>query len=463
MERKWNGLPWERHPAADGLVKFMVGDMCEESLVLGRFRMELKNRAGLNLVDVTDRIVLQGSGCVETIRRVGYVLECIGSTGAIYLHPGADLPRILVKRPCQKVEDSFCGLVIRCDFLPHAISALGRLGFKVGDIEGTPGGHLARAPILGVEEVFGAWLTERRGTQDADFIYEDQVFIGKIEEVRSLWRNRDRCCALGDEKRFAENLLRLSRRASELVRSDLSAALFLEVEREFWQSRNAAARRQRERLDALGLGWASRDHHTFRCSRPAFKAIINFFESLGFYCRERFYAGDSAGWGAQVLENPMEGAVIFADVDLLPGEKDIDYAHEELPPADKLGAIGRWCALHGMSVAQAGMHHLEIKCDFGVCRQLESAAGFGVMPPFNTSPELHQAFTLGEKWSVYPERLSELLAAGVLASVDAERIGRDGVLGSHLEHLERCDGYKGFSQGKVDDAIRSTDQFGDKR
>src|SRR5690606_31166650 len=111
-----------------------------------------------------------------------------------------------------------------------------------------------------------------------------------------------------------------------LVGRAVACELFFAEERYFWELRNRAGRVQKWRQDLLGLGWANHDHHTFRCSRRFFPDLIQFMENFGLHKRERFYAGAEAGWGAQVMENPSVGIVVFADVDLLPHEIDEDYA-----------------------------------------------------------------------------------------------------------------------------------------
>src|SRR3712207_6265746 len=99
-----------------------------------------------------------------------------------------------------------------------------------------------------------------------------------------------------------------------LFRSDLgidrTCELFFAAEREYWQRRNRAAQVQKARQDRLGLGWANHDHHTYRSSREHFAPLIAVLEKLGFQCRERFYAGHDAGWGAQVIEQPVAGITI---------------------------------------------------------------------------------------------------------------------------------------------------------
>src|SRR5690606_20124082 len=138
--------------------------------------------------------------------------------------------------------------------------------------------------------------------------------------------------------------------------TDLACHLVFEAERDYWQSRNRAAQVQKARQDRLGLGWANHDHHTFRCSRPFFPRVIRIFERLGFGLREHFHAGDQAGWGAQILEHPTTGIVVFADLDLAPEEVDQDFAHTSLPDLSRPNTVGLWVGLHGESMLEAGMH-----------------------------------------------------------------------------------------------------------
>jgi hypothetical protein len=186
--------------------------------------------------------------------------------------------------------------------------------------------------------------------------------------------------------------------------------------------------------------------------------MIGIFEKLGFQCRERFYAGREAGWGAQVLEQPNAGVVIFADVDLSPDELIADFSHEPLAERRELGTVGLWCGLHGESFLAAGMHHLECQFDFdGLKNQLETEAGIGVMKPFTNFPYLRQAFTEGERWSVAKHRIDALLKEGKISTQQAAAFEREGAIGSHLENLERNAGFKGFNQTGVSEIIAATD------
>ena len=185
--------------------------------------------------------------------------------------------------------------------------------------------------------------------------------------------------------------------------------------------------------------------------------LISVLESLGLTCRERFYAGKEAGWGAQILEQPQAGIVVFADVDLGPDEVSGDFAHEPLAPAAHLGTVGLWCRLHGEAMLQAGMHHLECRFDFAAARQQLLALGIRSMPPFTNLPYLKQAFTEGEIWPVAPRRLAAALADGAITEAAGRRLSPVGAIGSHLEILQRDQGYKGFNKAGINEIIRDTD------
>jgi hypothetical protein len=234
--------------------------------------------------------------------------------------------------------------------------------------------------------------------------------------------------------------------------------LIFEVERAYWQSRNRAARVQKARQDRLGLGWANHDHHTFRSSRRFFPRLIKMFETLGFKLRERFHAGEHAGWGAQVLEHHTTGIVIFADLDLAAEEATHDFSHDALPELPRPNTVGLWVGLHGESILEAGMHHLEAQFEFDALRDdLRSEAGVETMKPFSDFPFLRQAFTAGERWAVDRPRADHLLAAGWIDTEQHARFLAEGAIGSHLENLQRTEGYKGFNQQAVSAIIAATD------
>ena len=86
-----------------------------------------------------------------------------------------------------------------------------------------------------------------------------------------------------------------------------------------------------------------------------------------------------------------------------------------------------------------------------------TAKGIDSMEPFTDFPHLRQAFTQGEIWPVAPERIAAARTAGCIDAAQAAHFTTHGALGSHLEILERNDGYKGFNQTGISEIIRKTD------
>jgi hypothetical protein len=128
-----------------------------------------------------------------------------------------------------------------------------------------------------------------------------------------------------------------------------------------------------------------------------------------------------------------------------------------LPDSPRLSTVGLWCALHGDSFLQAGMHHLEARFDFSLLRDQLAAEGVNTMKPFSDFVFLKQAFTEGERWPVNAERVKALLAKKLITNEEADRFIGSGAIGSHLENLQRKGGFKGFNQKSVSVIIEATD------
>jgi hypothetical protein len=280
-------------------------------------------------------------------------------------------------------------------------------------------------------------------------------------ELRNIIRARELCGRrprlLSSDAEGIQAAKETLARVLDLVGTDLACQFFFETERAYWERRNRAGRIQKHRQDLLGLGWGNHDHHTFRCSREHFVELVEFLLQLGFHKRERYYAGAEAGWGAQIMEQPTAGIVVFADVDLMPDETHFDFSTHRLPPASRLGTVGLWVGLHGESFLEAGMHHLEARFDFDLLRDQLKDRGITTMKPFSDFPFLRQAFTEGERWPVRRERLEALISKGLITREQFDRFLAEGALGSHLENLQRHGGFKGFNQKSVSVIIAATD------
>ena len=245
--------------------------------------------------------------------------------------------------------------------------------------------------------------------------------------------------------------------ALKVMGSERVCDAFLRSERVFWQSRNKAGRTQKARQDLLGLGWGNHDHHAFRSSRENFARMLALFGKMGLSFRERYYAGEQAGWGAQVLENMACGVVVFADVDLRPEESGTDFSQAGLEHGRELGTVGLWVGLHGESLLQAGMHHLAARFDFEKLGGDLKKSGLKLMAPFSKFEFLKQAFTAGEEWKADGARLDRLLGDSSITQAQHKKFKSEGAIGSHLEDLERGQGFKGFNNSPVTKIVKGTD------
>jgi hypothetical protein len=232
---------------------------------------------------------------------------------------------------------------------------------------------------------------------------------------------------------------------------------FFRTERRYWQNKTRGGQVQKSLQDRLGLGWGNHDHHTYRSSRENFHLLIELFEKMGFKLREKFFAGSKAGWGAQVLEHPICGITIFADVDITDEERNADFPHEKMSSTSKLGTVGLWVALHGESILQAGMHHLAARVDFAAARTILKKNGVQTLRPFSDFEFLKQSFTEAERRKVASDRLQECLAGGGISQKRHGVFRSQGAIGSHLEIIQRTRGFKGFNQDSVSVIINTTD------
>jgi hypothetical protein len=222
-------------------------------------------------------------------------------------------------------------------------------------------------------------------------------------------------------------------------------------------SRCDAGRHQWRRQLSVGVGWANIDHHTYDGSREHFRKTVEILETLGYELREMLYAGELAGWGSQVLEQPALKSTIFADVDLAPEELTIDFAHEPLPPLDKHRRAGVLSILHGESILEAGLNHVAALYDQERLRSQLAESGVSMMPPFSDFDHLYQELTLGERVPVDPKRVDQLEGEGHLPRDEAEDIRLNGAIATHLENIERNFGYKGFNKAGIDGVLRKLD------
>jgi hypothetical protein len=441
---------WPLAYQAESLVRDFIAAFLRKNSAAETLAKEMSEKTGTDFLEWVDHFMLASEHEAELLD-AGFIDETVRAEVGqkVLYHPRAMLPRVLLQ-PAGSLDSVPVKLAIRTesvvDFVArHQLS---------GKIQGAFGDRL-REVVISVEQGHTFSAIERLAYRD--FVKSENApgFAAEVIAVRELWRSRKR--DFPNDEDGVRHAFALQQEAIDRVGADVACELFFAEERAYWELRNRAGRIQKRRQDLLGLGWGNHDHHTFRSSRRFFADLVTFLQNFGFKKRERYYAGAEAGWGAQIQEHAVTGITVFADVDLMPEETQIDFSCQRLQDAPVLRTVGLWCALHGDSFLQAGMHHLEARFEFENLRAQLADEGVNTMNPFSNFDFLKQAFTQGERWQVNPKRVEKLLERGLITQEQAAKFLEEGAVGSHLENLQRRGGFKGFNQKSVSVIIEATD------
>jgi hypothetical protein len=305
-----NAYDWPLAYDAEALIRNHIADFLKLNSFARHLAEKMEKETGTDFFEWTDHLVL-GPDQESNLLAAGYVSQPFETdSGKRALeHPQATLPRVLIS---EDTNDQVI-LALRPEFVADFIARHNLLERPEGD----PGSRYRRVLI---SEEAGARLeaVERRAYCGFTTSALSGSELKNLVRARELWKTRVRLFQQETDAFIHAN--EILNESIDLAGRDISCQFFFEAERAYWESRNRAARIQKFRQDALGLGWGNHDHHTFRCSREHFVDLIEFLLKLGFQKRERYYAGAEAGWGAQICEQPVAGIVVFADVDLLPEE-----------------------------------------------------------------------------------------------------------------------------------------------
>lgn len=435
----WNAIrEWKTHPAAEELLQGVLEEALRRSPEAADFRDRLLAGTAVRLRDILDHVTFADPALGPDLERHGW--QPLG--GGVYRHDGGMFPDF--------VSGDHLAVAFRVDSVAAFLAAQ-----KIdAEIEGKPLAPLRRARVFAGDKVVFQ-VIERNGHPGHDLPAVDdgqiraahlhlQTFRARRREFSSIAAGFDQTEALVDA-------------AVADLGPHWTCALFGQADREYWMLHCAAGRFQKARQDALGIGWSNLDHVAYDASRPWFEQTIRILEKLGYECRELFYAGDAAGWGSQILEQPVLRSTIFADIDLAPEELDMDFAHMPLPPLPRHRRAGMWCAMHGESLLEGGINHVAGLYDQRLLREHMTAAGFVMMEPFSSFDYLYQELTTGEWRAVDPVVIDALEAEGHMSATEAENFRLHGAIGNHLENMERNQGYKGFNQPGIDDVLRKID------
>lgn len=439
---------WELYPQTEDLLIQHISTFLKNQSFAYKLSSGMEQETSTRFFDWIDHVVLpEDVLSVTAMKEAGF--EESGHIEApkgmrIFIHRGAIFfPVLLTKK-------RFTEMVLKPERLDHFIQVMG----KGLSIEG--GIYVPyRKAIVSSRGDYILSAVERRGYNG--FCISEKT----TEDIREY---RQALEAFFCRQRYYESLEEGMHDAQKLIEDACKRLTparvtdaFFRAERIYWERRNWAGQIQKARQDRWGLGWGNHDHHTYRSSRENFMRLIKFFETLGFSCREQFFAGEEAGWGAQVLEHPECNIVLFTDIDLLKEERNENFTRQGLKQTAQRGTVGLWVELHGESILQAGLHHLAARFDFEkLCSDLKQS-NINTMNPFSYFEFLKQAFTEGETWRVDKKRLNGLLEKGAITEAQYELFHKGGAIGSHLENIQRTQGFKGFNQHSVSAIITATD------
>lgn len=435
--RRHNRL-WTTEPEAEALLWTILEDRLARSPHAEAFRQRLLRQTGVRLRDILDHLTFDDDQLEQSIERAGWRR---GETA--WIHPGGYFPAF-VRR--DGADESW--------FMVESVDLFAATIPSSRPIEGSQHGPARRvAAFEAAGCLFGAF--ERAGYDGYEIPEPDarQARAARIHLQAFLSRRRhfDRV------EQGLDHAEQLVDQAVDDLGADWACDLWLRAERAFWTLRCHAGRVQKQRQDRVGIGWANIDHHTYDGSRRHYRRTIRILTKLGYSLREMLYAGELAGWGSQILEQPILKSTIFADVDLAPEELTIDFAHEDLPELPKHRRAGLLSALHGESILEAGLNHVAGLYDRRELAGQLDRQGIAMMAPFSDFGHLYQQLTHGSWVAVDPVRVDRLEREGHLPADEAEKIRLNGAILSHLENIERNDGFKGFNREGIDTVLRKLD------
>ncbi len=428
---------WERQPEAAAALSAWLADACTRSPSLTALHNRLLEAAGVRLRDIVDHIDTSNTAELEQFSAAGWSVMADN----VWKNMSGLFPAIVARGP----ETVWLRVEVVEDFLAaNNISAT---------IEGDPHGPFRRAIIA--NDAVRVGVLERNGHPGYDVHAVAAATIRAARLHLQAFKARRR-----QFDTVAQGLIHAEALVDAAVGDigpNWACDLWLKAERDFWMTRCPTGRVQKARQDAIGIGWCNIDHHTYDGSRAHYRHSIRILEKLGYERREMLYAGELAGWGSQVLEQPVIGSTIFADVDLAPHELTVDFAHEILPELPKHRRAGLLTELLGESILEAGLNHVAALYDHVLLHGQLVQQNISMMAPFTDWPHLYQALTEGDWCAVDPARVDRLEAGGHIGADEAERLRLEGSIVTHLENIERNDGYKGFNREGIDSVLRKLD------
>lgn len=436
----WRGFPKIQTFLDQNLSRFLVPTTKISLSVPVRETVALHESAtavGIRFFDLLDYIRIAVSPSAKAvIQKQGFsVQKETYQGGKIYRHPRALFPVLVVEEVRSEKASSILELGVRVDSLEHL---KGVRGFSE-PIQGREESSLRK---MSLTDPKGYTLTfvERKGTARFEKNTPEED-LGKVRKVKSLFGSyRDSHVRLLEdpEEGFRKTVV-LIREAIALVGKERTAYEWVQAEVLFWEKRNGAGTLQGKLQRGVGIGWANKDHITYRNSKAFFPKTIEILSCLGFEKREKLWAEE---FTAQVMEHPSLALAAFVDVDP-PGKKE-------------WGTVGLWVKIHGESMLSAGLHHMAARYDFIKVQEVLKKRGVSFRPPFSYFDDLKQVFTEGERRVISENHARHLVHEGILTEAERREYMTKGAVYSHLENIQRGNGFKGFNRQSVDKTLRDT-------
>ena len=433
---------WPSKPRASARLIGLLQNIVASNVYLSTLAAKLE-QIGVDICVITDHVILSPTTFSSLSLHEDFVCDTTILTHTVYYCPDVNLPTVRVDSEITEPTIAIRVSSIEDFVKAHALTNIHIQGDPTSDLRFT-GPVLPNVPAILIQRNAGRGYAVATIHPSSDH---------HLQNTFNAFTHRSRT---GDDLADTRHALKVFNEAELYIGNPRAVELFFETERNYWMSRNSAGRWQKARQDELGIGWVNHDHHTYRSSRESFQGLTQFFLRMGFHQREQFYAGTEAGWGALILDHPDSRVVIFADVDLSHDEVHTHFGSTHLAPSQTLGTIGLWCALHGSAIGLAGLHHLEAEFLFDKVRNDYIEHGGKVMAPFTELSVLWQAFTAAELWDAPKGRLARLVNEGLITDELAQHFSTFGAPGSHLEILQRWNGFKGFNKTGISAIIKTT-------
>ena len=235
-------------------------------------------------------------------------------------------------------------------------------------IEGSTYGPYRMATFIVRDEVsFSA--VERHGCLDHEPPPLGARTIRKARIHQQIFRTRRR--QFQNVERGLSYTLRLAQAAAADLGPEWAGALFARAEREYWQTRSALAASQQQRQREAGVGWCTTANLTYASSREHLPMLVQILEALGYHRRpDLVWVDDAVDWAVLPLDPPPGAPPILVNFDLAPHETVKDILRGPVSPLTWHGRPGIWCALHGESILDAGLHGLSAYYDAARARTL---------------------------------------------------------------------------------------------